>query len=74
MFGELAGGVGVRRNRAADGAEAAGRIVAAEDEELRVCEGAGDGADDRFGGLSASCRGYQHRTRLAALEDAERWR
>ncbi|MER6112667.1 hypothetical protein [Streptomyces hirsutus] len=50
MLGELAGGIGAQRDRAADGAEAAGRVVTAEDEKL----GAGEGAGDRFGGVSAA--------------------
>ncbi len=36
---------------AADSAQPAGVVVAAEDEELRAGEGAGDATDDRFGGI-----------------------
>ncbi|GGU14389.1 hypothetical protein GCM10010272_69290 [Streptomyces lateritius] len=49
VLGELAGRVGAQRDRAADGTEAAGRVVPAEDKEVGACEGAGDRADDRFG-------------------------
>ncbi|OEJ30042.1 hypothetical protein BGK67_00350 [Streptomyces subrutilus] len=52
VLGELACRVGAQWDGAADGVEAAGRVMAAEDEELGACEGAGDGADDRFGGVT----------------------
>ncbi|WP_369780412.1 hypothetical protein [Streptomyces sp. R33] len=41
-----------QRDGPADRAQAAGRVVAAEDQELRA--GEGDGADDGFGGVAAA--------------------
>ncbi|GHI82862.1 hypothetical protein [Streptomyces xanthophaeus] len=49
--GDLAGLVRAQRDRAAYCPQAAGVVVAAEDEELRAGQGAGDGADDRLGGV-----------------------
>ncbi|MFD3699612.1 hypothetical protein ACFWUZ_26360 [Streptomyces sp. NPDC058646] len=48
---DVAGLVRAQRNRTSDRAQAACLIVAAEDEELGAGQGAGDGADDRFGGV-----------------------
>nr|WSW57147.1 hypothetical protein OG513_00175 [Streptomyces sp. NBC_00998] len=62
MLGDLLGRVRAQRYRAADRAEAAAGVVAAEDEELRAGQGAGDRSDDRFGGVASSlvkCRYLQ---------------
>ncbi|MBT2440079.1 hypothetical protein J7E93_08090 [Streptomyces sp. ISL-36] len=53
MTGELAGDVRPQRHGPADGAQPVVFVVAAEDEDLRSSEGAGDAADDRFGGVAA---------------------
>ncbi|GAA0299118.1 hypothetical protein GCM10010302_42090 [Streptomyces polychromogenes] len=49
----LAGLTRVQRDRAADGAEPAVLVVVAEDQELWAGEAAGDGTDDRFGGVAS---------------------
>ncbi|UUU37808.1 hypothetical protein [Streptomyces sp. NBC_00162] len=54
MLGNLPGGVRAQRYGAADSAQPAVVVVAAEDEELRAGQGAGDRADDRFGGVASS--------------------
>ncbi|MEU9181826.1 hypothetical protein AB0C90_34330 [Streptomyces sp. NPDC048550] len=54
VLADLPGGVGAQRYGAADRVQPTCLVVAAEDQELRGGQGAGDGADDRFGGVSSS--------------------
>ncbi|MFD9727374.1 hypothetical protein [Streptomyces sp. NPDC059072] len=54
MLGDLAGLVRAQRYRAADRAQPARLVVAAEEQELRAGQGAGDRADDRLGAVASS--------------------
>ncbi|MEV7442846.1 hypothetical protein AB0O22_17095 [Streptomyces sp. NPDC091204] len=54
VLGDLPGGIRAQRYGPADRAQPAILIVAAEDEELRAGQGAGDRADDRLGGVPSS--------------------
>ncbi|MFD5420953.1 hypothetical protein ACFWJT_23380 [Streptomyces sp. NPDC127069] len=54
VFTDLPRLLRAQRDRAADGAQPARGVVAAQDEELRAGEGAGDRADDRFRGVAPS--------------------
>lgn len=54
VFGDLTGSVRAQGYGAADGAQSAVLVVAAEDEKLRAGQGAGDRADDRLCGVPSS--------------------
>ncbi|MEU9945369.1 hypothetical protein [Streptomyces lavendulae] len=54
MPGDLPGGIRAQRYGAADRAQSAVGVVAAEDEKLRAGQGAGDRADDRLRGVPSS--------------------
>ncbi|MGP3638131.1 hypothetical protein ACTU45_33240 [Streptomyces sp. 24-1644] len=54
MLGDLASLLRAQRDGTAYRPQAAGAVVAAEDEELRAGQGASDGADERLGGVPSS--------------------
>ncbi|KOU22734.1 hypothetical protein ADK52_20140 [Streptomyces sp. WM6372] len=54
VLADLPGGLRAKRYGAADRAQSARLVVAAEDQELRAVQGSGDGADDRCGGVPSS--------------------